>query len=84
MHANLHFLLDKLDKLIFHKSLDIFFFTFPYIHVGNMLFVDDMPYKNMFKNMYSVIIVEFFDDLCKEDQYLLGFALPYNWKVLIP
>jgi hypothetical protein len=79
---NSHLLLDKLDKLIFHKNLDIFFFTFPYIHVGNM-FVGDMPYKSMFNDMYNAIFVESFDDLNREDQYSLGFVFLYNWKVFI-
>ncbi len=37
---NLHFLMDKLNKPNFHKNLDIFFSTYPYIHFGNMLFID--------------------------------------------
>jgi hypothetical protein len=81
---NSHFLPDKLDKPIFHKNLDTLFSTFPYIHVNNMLLVDDMPYKSMFNNSYNAIFVKSFDDLRKEDQYLLGFVLLYKWKVISP
>ncbi len=74
---NLHFLPIKLDKPIFHKNLDVFFFTFIYIHIGNMLLVDDTPYKNMFNGLYNAIFLESFNDLHGEDRYLLGFVLPY-------
>jgi hypothetical protein len=51
---------------------------FLYIHVSNMLLVDDMPYKSMFNDSYSAIFVESFDDLPRQDQYLLGFVLFYK------
>jgi hypothetical protein len=69
---NLYFMSDKLDKPIFYKNLDVFFSTYPYIHVGNMLFVDNTPYKSMFNGPYSVVFLESFDNHCGEDQYLLG------------
>jgi hypothetical protein len=31
----------------------------------------------MFNSLYSAIFLESFDGLCGEDQYLLGFVLPY-------
>jgi len=74
---NLHFLLDKPNKPVFHKNLDIFFSTFPYIHTSNMLFIDDAPYKTMFNNLYSAIFFKSFHSLCGEDQCLLGSILPY-------
>jgi hypothetical protein len=40
---NPHFLLDKHDKLVFHNNLDVFFSTYPYSHIGNMLLIDNTP-----------------------------------------
>jgi hypothetical protein len=60
---NLHFLLDKLDKSIFCKNLNIFFSTFPYTHVGNTLLIDDVPYKIMFNGSYSAIFLESFGNV---------------------
>jgi hypothetical protein len=74
---NLHLLLDKSNKLIFHKNLDIFVSTFPYIHIGNTLLIDDTPYKSIFNSSYSAIFLESFDGIHGEDQNLLGFVLPY-------
>jgi hypothetical protein len=73
---NPHFLLDKPNKPISHKNFDICFSTYPYIHANNT-FVDDTPYKNIFNGPYSAIFLESFDDLCGEDQYLLGSIFPY-------
>jgi hypothetical protein len=78
---NSHFLPNKPDKPIFYKNLDVFFSTYPYIYIGNMLFVDDMPYKNMFNDLYNAVFLESFDNHCGEDQYLLGFVL--LWKIFI-
>jgi hypothetical protein len=50
---------------------------FPSTHVGNMLFIDDTTYKNMFNNPYSAIVLESFDDISGEDRYLLGFVITY-------
>jgi hypothetical protein len=58
---NSHFFLNKPNKPIFHKNLDIFFSTYPYIHVGNMLFINDTLYKSMFNGPYSAIFLESFD-----------------------
>jgi len=55
---NPHFLLDKHDKPIFHKNLDIFTSKFPYAHASNTLLVDDTPYENMFNDSYSAILLE--------------------------
>ncbi len=41
---NAHFLLDKLNKPIFHNNFDFFFFMYPYIHASNTLFIDDTPW----------------------------------------
>ncbi len=52
---NTHFLLDKLDMPIFHKNLDIFFSMYLYIHIGNMLFINDMPYNSLFNKPFGAI-----------------------------
>ncbi len=81
LHVKSAFLVDKPDKPIFHKNLYIFFFTFPYTHIGNTLLVDNTPYKNIFNDLYNDIFLELFDDVHGEDQYLLGFVFP--WKIFI-
>jgi hypothetical protein len=74
---NLHFLLDKPNKPIFHKNFDLFFSMYPYIHTNNILLIDDMPYKSMFIGPYSAIFWESFDSLRGEDHYVLGIIFPY-------
>jgi len=59
------------------KNLNIFFSRFLYIHAGNMLFVNDTPYKSMFNNSYNVTSLELFNCLHGDNQYLLGSILPY-------
>jgi hypothetical protein len=54
---NSHFLPNKPNKPIFDKNLDVFFSTYPYTHVGNKFFVDNMPYKNMFNGQYNAIFL---------------------------
>jgi len=54
----MHFVLDKPDKPIFHKNLEVFFSIYPYTHTSNMLFIDDMPCKSMFNVPYSAIFLE--------------------------
>jgi len=49
-------------------------FMFSYTHVSNMLFLDNMPYKSMFNDLYNAIFLESFDGLGGEDRYLLGFV----------
>ncbi len=44
-----------------------FFSAYPYIHIGNMLLIDDMPYKNMFNGLYNAIFLKSFHGLCGED-----------------
>jgi hypothetical protein len=60
---NPHFLLDKPNTPIFHKNLGIFFSTFPYTDVGNTLFIDNTPYKNMFIGLYNAIFLDSFDNI---------------------
>jgi hypothetical protein len=50
---------------------------YPYTQVSNMLYVDDTLCKNMFNGPYNAIFLELFDNLCGEDQYLLGSVFLY-------
>jgi hypothetical protein len=74
---NAHFLLDKPNKPTFHKNLDLFFSMYPYTHVGKTLFIKDTPYKNFFNMLFSAIFLEYFDDVCGKDHYLLGIVFLY-------
>jgi hypothetical protein len=73
----LHFLLDNLNKPIFHNNLDICFSTFPYTHTSNTLLIDYAPYKSVFNNLYNAIFFKSFDGFHGEDQCLLGSIIPY-------
>jgi hypothetical protein len=76
--SNSHFLLNKPNKPIFHKNLDVLFFAYPYTHVRNtLLLIDNTPYNNMFNGPYNAIYLDFFDGRCGEDHYLLGFIFLY-------
>jgi hypothetical protein len=50
---------------------------FLYIHVGNMLFIDNTPYKSVFNGLYGAIFLELFDNVRGEDRYLLGSIFLY-------
>ncbi len=52
---NAHFLSDKPNTSIFHKNLDIFFSMYLYVHIGNMLLIDDMPYNSLFNKLFGAI-----------------------------
>ncbi len=60
---NCHFLLEKLDKPVFHKSLKDFFHLFPRTTFENTLLVDDMPHKSMFNSPCSAIFLRHFTSL---------------------
>jgi hypothetical protein len=74
---NDHFLLGQLEKLIFHKNLDVFFLKFLNTHARNILFVDDTPYKFLFNDSCSVIFLESFESTGSNRDYLLSTVLPY-------
>ncbi len=57
---NNHFLLEKLDKPVFHKNLKDFFHLFPRTKFENILLVDDMRHKNMFNPPCSAIFSKHF------------------------
>jgi hypothetical protein len=42
---NPHFLIDELNKSIFHKNLNIFFSIYLHTHANNTLLIDDTPLK---------------------------------------
>jgi hypothetical protein len=74
---NDHFLLGQLEKLIFHKNLDVFFLKFFNTHARNIFFVDDTPYKFIFNDSCSVIFLESFESTDSNGDYLLSTVLPY-------
>jgi hypothetical protein len=62
---NDHFLLQKLDKLVFHKNLFDFFVQFPSVTFENTLLIDYTPHKSFFNPPFSAII----DVLPNDPQY---------------
>ncbi len=62
---------------LFIRTLMVFFLMFRYIHISNLLPVDDTPYKTMFNDMYNAMFLEYFDSRGGDDHYLLKFVLPY-------
>jgi hypothetical protein len=74
---NEHFLPKKLDKPIFLKNLDNFFYMFPISNYGNTLLVDDMLHKNMFNPLFNAIFLQTLYSSKVDDNYLLGIVLPY-------
>jgi hypothetical protein len=74
---NDHFLATNLEKLVFHKNLNVFFLRFLDTHVGNILLIDDMPYKSIFNDSCSAIFLESFESSHRDGDYLLFIVLPY-------
>jgi len=74
---NSNFLSNKLDKLIFHNNLNVFFSIYPYTHVRNTLFINDMPYKSTINGPYSAIFLESFGGHHGKDKYMLGSIFFY-------
>jgi len=72
---NPHFLVNKPNKPNFHKNLNVFLKKYLYIHVDNMLLIDDMPCKIMFNGPYIGIFLKFFDSHRGHNNYLLGTIL---------
>ncbi len=50
---NDQFLLQKLDKLVFHKNIFYFFVQFLSMMFENTLLIDDMPHNNLFDPPFS-------------------------------
>jgi hypothetical protein len=44
---------------------------YPNIHLGNALLVNDTPYKTCLNPPFNAIFVEYYEDLPKEDNYLM-------------
>jgi len=74
---NDHFSPHHPKKPIFHKNLDVFFSKFPNTHVGNTLLVDDTPYKSIFNDLCTGILLELFEGACNDGDYLFSTVFPY-------
>ncbi len=74
---NDHFLLEKPDKLVFHKNLFDFFVRFPIMTFENTLLIDDMPHKSLFNPPFSAIFFETFYGSQNDSNYLFETILPY-------
>ncbi len=59
--------LQNLTSHFFVKTLMSFFSMFLNTYAGNMLFVDNTPYKNMFNSPYNAIFWEPFYGIRGED-----------------
>jgi len=53
---------------------------YPSTHLGNTLLVDDTPYRTYQNPPFNVIFIEYYEDVPKEDNYLLKTFLPYFKK----
>jgi hypothetical protein len=49
--------LPNLNRPIFHKTFDVLLFKCHGIHVCNMFFVDNTPYKSLFNEPFNVIFL---------------------------
>jgi hypothetical protein len=75
---NDHFLPTNPEKPIFHENLYVFFSRFLDTHARNILLIDDMPCKSLFKDLCSVIFFELFEGSHRNHgNYLLYIVLPY-------
>jgi len=74
---NDHFLLEKLDKPIFHKNLLNFFVQFLGTMFENTLLINEMPHKSLFNRPFSAIFFERFYGLHNDVNYLLQTIFPY-------
>ncbi len=72
---NDHFLLEKPNKLVFHKNLD-FFVQFPSMMFENTLLIDTL-HKSLFNPCFNAIFFEMFYRLHNDTNYLLQIVLPY-------
>ncbi len=66
----MHFLPSNINKPVFHKNHNFFFFKYLETHAGNTLFIDDMLYKNIFNRPFSAIFVELFKGFGRVENYL--------------
>jgi len=74
---NDHFLLEKLDKPIFHKNLKYFFHFFPSTTFENTLLVDDTHHNSMFNPPCNAIFFKTFYKSPIDGNYLFNIVLPY-------
>jgi len=66
------------DKTIYHENLFDFFHTYHNTQLGNTLLEDDMPYKTCLNLPFNAIFVECYEDLPKEDYYLMKTLFMYK------
>ncbi len=66
----------NLTSLFFIKSSTLFF-MYLYTHVDYMLNLQMICHKILFNGSFSAIFLEFFDNFCGDDHYLLGTIFPY-------
>ncbi len=75
---NFIFCASNLNKHVFHKKLDVFFFKYSNVHGRNTLLIDNSLFKNFFNGPYNVVFVETFDSsIGNNNNYLLRAILPY-------
>jgi hypothetical protein len=74
---NDHFLLEKLNKLVFHKNLKHFFRLFSSTTFENTLLVDNMLHKNVFNPLYSAIFFKTFYRSHIDGNHLFDIVLLY-------
>jgi len=69
---NVHFLSSNLEKHVFHKNLDVFFFKYLNACARNT------PYKSLLNGPFNEIFVKTFENFVKDNNnYLLGAIILY-------
>jgi hypothetical protein len=77
------------DKYFYHENLSYFFPRYPNTHLGNMLLVDNMPYKTCLNLPFNAIFVESYEYVPKEDNYLIKtifmcLEFLHNSRLIVP
>jgi hypothetical protein len=66
------------DKTIYHKNLFDFFHRYPNIQLGNTLLEDSTTYRTYLNPPFNAIHVECYENMPKEDNYLMKGLLLYK------
>ncbi len=74
---NNHFHHPICDTKIYHKNHFDIFPKYHSAHLGNTLLVEDMLHITCQNPSFNVIFIEFYEDMLKEDSYLLGTFFPH-------
>jgi len=64
-------------KLFIIKTFLIFSPRYPNTHLGNTLLVDNTLYKTYLNLPFNAIFIKSYEDMPKEDNYLMKTLLPY-------